>query len=179
MFSLCSDVFSGKRFDAKYSIPTTGMSLGVMVWCAINGKGELCLKRCPPRVDAVAYQGILQSAMGFIRPKATTRCSYFQQDGASVHTATSTMKWLHQNGVKLLNGGCWPPNSPDLNPVEHIWPLVSRQLEQTVLSSTDHLWSALQAAFATITKEQILNLYGTMQRRLASVIVANGSHTKY
>ena len=44
----------------------------------------------------------------------------FQQDGASAHTAKSTMKVLEE--VRTVCGkGIWPVNSPDLNPFENIW----------------------------------------------------------
>ncbi len=40
----------------------------------------------------------------------------FQQDLAPVHTAKSTKSWLNDHGVGVLD---WPPNSPDLNPIEN------------------------------------------------------------
>ena len=47
----------------------------------------------------------------------------FQQDGARSHTANnSTIKFLQNKGPKLLQPKDWPPNSPDLNPVDYrIW----------------------------------------------------------
>jgi hypothetical protein len=46
---------------------------------------------------------------------------YFMQDGASAHTAKSTMDYL-QSIYLVLPG--WPPNSPDLDPIEMIWALL-------------------------------------------------------
>jgi hypothetical protein len=62
----------GKRFDARYTTKTTQQSVGVMVWCAINSKGEICLRRCPELVNAAAYQSILGTALNFI--KGSSRC---------------------------------------------------------------------------------------------------------
>ena len=78
-----------------------------------------------------------------------------------------------------LKGGDWPPYSPDLNPVEQIWPIVTRALDKQIFSTKEDLWSSLDAAFKTVTKEQVLRLYGSMQRRLAAEIAANGANTKY
>ena len=47
----------------------------------------------------------------------------FMQDGARSHTAHSTVEMLRsQRHLELLGPNMWPPNSPDLNPVEFsIW----------------------------------------------------------
>lgn len=57
------------RFVAKYTIATTQQAQGVMVWAAMRGNGSIVLRRCPPKVKAVDYQAILESAKAFIRPR--------------------------------------------------------------------------------------------------------------
>ena len=69
--------------------------------------------------------------------------------------------------------------SPDMNPVEHIWPIVTKTLKDQIFNTKDDLWDALDKGFKTVTRDQVLRLYASMQRRLTAVIVANGAHTKY
>ena len=57
------------KFVAKYTLPSHPNKQGLMVWCAINSTGDLCLRRCPEKVKATGYQGILQSALNFINPQ--------------------------------------------------------------------------------------------------------------
>ena len=38
----------GMRFDAKYTTPTVSRVDGVMVWAAINGAGDVIIRKCPP-----------------------------------------------------------------------------------------------------------------------------------
>ena len=46
----------------------------------------------------------------------------FQQDGAPAHTARVTQEWLHANCPEIIEKDQWPPNSPDLNPLDyHVW----------------------------------------------------------
>jgi len=51
------------------------------------------------------------TAIGFI----------FQQDGAPAHTAHSAQNWLWADCSDFITKD-WPPNSPDLNPLDyHVW----------------------------------------------------------
>lgn len=56
------------RFLPKYVLNSTQKPEGLMVWAAMKSDGQICIRRCPPKVNASRYQDILQSAIGFIRP---------------------------------------------------------------------------------------------------------------
>jgi len=43
----------------------------------------------------------------------------FQQDGAAAHTARIMKDWLQANCPDFITEDQWPPNSPDLNPMDY------------------------------------------------------------
>ena len=66
----------------------------------------------------------------------------FQHDNAPVHKAMQ--KWFVKIGVEELD---WPAQSPDLNPIDHLWDELERRLQArpTRPTSVPDLTNALVA----------------------------------
>lgn len=62
------------KYSAKYVTPVQQKPIGLMVWAAMDGKGNICLRRCPPKLNAVAYQDILATALSFIKKRCVQTC---------------------------------------------------------------------------------------------------------
>jgi len=55
----------------------------------------------------------------------------FQQDNAPAHRAHETIKLLQQETPAFISPNLWPPNSPDLNPVDYkIWGVMQDRVYQ-------------------------------------------------
>ena len=51
----------------------------------------------------------------------------FQQDGAPAHTSHVAQNWLNENAHMFWLKDFWPPNSPDLNPMDYyVWRALER-----------------------------------------------------
>ena len=69
--------------------------------------------------------------------------------------------------------------SPDLNPVEHPWPIVGNKLVGKGFSGKDALFAALQVAFASVSPAHVTKLYQSMPNRMAALLAIKGGHTRY
>ena len=92
----------------------------ILVWCAISADRVFGPYFFEENVNQHNYLEMLKS---FFWPKvlrtADYKKYYFQQDGATPHTATAVQTWLGERfGKKFIDKNLWPPRSPDLNPCD-------------------------------------------------------------
>ncbi|KAG2455504.1 TCB1 transposase, partial [Polypterus senegalus] len=103
---------------------------------------------------------------------------YFQQDNAPCHKARIISNWFleHDNEFTVLK---WPPQSPDLNPIEHLWDVMERELRALDVHPTNlhQLQDSILSIWANISKECFQHLVESMPRRIKAVLKAKGGQT--
>jgi Transposase and inactivated derivatives len=74
-----------------------------------------------------------------------------------------------------------PPNSPDLNPIEHIWAYMKDRItkEHSEVSSQMEMMKIVQEMWDSFTDDQFNVLIESMPARIEAVIKAKGGSTKY
>ena len=102
----------------------------------------------------------------------------FQHDNDPKHTAARTKQWFQDNEVEVLT---WPPQSPDLNPIKHIWNDVDRRLRalKIEIRGKEMLWEEVSKIWNETSLETCIKLIESMPERIADVIKAKGGYTRW
>lgn len=171
----------GEEFKPQYIDPRVKYGGGkVMVWGCITPVGFGRLYRIEGNMNAEMYCGILEEAfLGTLRDHGLAADDIiFQQDNDRKHTSKLAKKWFSRNNITTLD---WPPNSPDMNAIEHAWGELEHRVHQKhpFITNVNQLWEALQQEWAEMSLEYKEVLYASMKRRLYALDKAKGTQTKY
>lgn len=164
--------------DPKNLVPTVKHGGGsVMVWGCMSPAGVGNLVFIDGRMDQHVYKNILEQNLMSSADKLGLESDFvFQQDNDPKHTARSVQQWMTENIDKVLE---WPAQSPDLNPIEHLWEHLDRQIHKKALSSLAELKKVILSEWEKIPASVTKKLVDSMPRRLLAVRESKGFPTKY
>uniref|UniRef100_A0A0K8VY49 Transposable element Tcb1 transposase n=1 Tax=Bactrocera latifrons TaxID=174628 RepID=A0A0K8VY49_BACLA len=164
-------------FDPKYTRKTVKHSGGsIMVWGCFSEDGVGPIFWIKNKMCAVDYVNILQTIMlPYAKEEIPIRWE-FMQDNDPKHASKLVKQWFKKERVQVME---WPSQSPDLNPIEHLWADLKKRIGPFKASNKDELWAQIQKSWNSIPKSVCSNLVHSMHRRCEEVMRQGGGSTRY
>jgi len=168
-----------------------GGGISQMIWGCFAGAKLGPIVFVDGTINSDVYTSILQQnllpfldalvADGLIAP-------IFQQDNATSHVSNKTRDWfkiaMKEHDYIVME---WPPNSPDLNPIEHLWAHLKLELNRQYPETKDLkggpqavkrvLRERLTKIWWDIGQDVLMRLVESMPERVQAVIDADGWYT--
>uniref|UniRef100_A0A9J7YB28 Transposase n=1 Tax=Cyprinus carpio carpio TaxID=630221 RepID=A0A9J7YB28_CYPCA len=168
----------GTAHHLSNTVPTVKHGGGsIMLWGCFSAAGTGRLVAIEGKMNAAKYwdildENLLQSAQDLRLGRRFT----FQQDNDPKHTAKITKEWLHNNSVTVLE---WPSQSPDLNPIEHLWRDLKMAVHQRLPSNLTELERICKEERQRIPKSRCEKIVASFPKRLMAVLDQKCASTKY
>ena len=109
---------------------------------------------------------------------------WFQQDGATPHTANKSLVWLQQRFAdRLISRRCdpeWSPHSPDLNPPDfYLWGYLKERVYRNNSQTIPGLMAAITAETRAITREECERVIQNFARRMQVCLLRREAHFEH
>ncbi|CAB4399837.1 unnamed protein product [Rhizophagus irregularis] len=167
------------EFGTIRMVPTIENGGRIMVWGCFSGKGLGPLVKAGGNMKTMNHHDYIQilesHLLPFINNNYNGQDYLFQDDNASAHTAKNVKKWIETKKIKILEN--WPSQSPDLNPIEHLWSELERRIRKRPNPAKNS--KEFERALNQIPNNILISLIESMPHRIEACIKNNGWPTNY
>lgn len=103
------------------------------------------------------------------------------QDNDPTHkVAAEVIKdWNDKRASSVALMPNWPPNSPDLNPIENLWSIIEAKVDALGCENFMDFKHAVDTELRNTSKKTLRSFIASMPKRMRDVIAAEGDKIKY
>jgi hypothetical protein len=159
---------------------TYSQSLMVSVGVSKLGRTGIHFVEPGVKVNGDYYRNILLAQKLLPDIRELSEYFVFQQDGAPAHRARQTVELLQSCTPDFIPPTLWPPNSPDLNPVDYkIWSVMQEKVYKTKVRDVDDLRKRIEGAWNEFDQRIIDQAVMQWRARLRACVRAGGAQFEY
>ena len=157
-------------------------SKSVMVSVGVSALGRTSLHFIDPgvKINGKYYRDTLLKNQLLPEIKQYSEFFTFQQDSAPAPRARETVELLQRETPDLIPPTLWPPNSPDLNPVDFkIWGTMQERVYSRQIRNVDELKERILEEWEKIDQPVIDSAVAQWRPRLQARVAAQGGHFEH
>ncbi|GBM12742.1 Transposable element Tc3 transposase [Araneus ventricosus] len=149
-----------------------------MVLAAFGFNGQVGLAFLDGRQNSPKYIETLENHLMPFAENIGGRNWEYHHDNAPTHTFSATKDYLNSKNVTVLKR---PLMSPDLNPIENVWGIMSRKVYENggQFYSVNALKTSIESAWYNLEPEILRTLIMSMEKRVYDILLKNGKTLNY
>ena len=99
----------------------------------------------------------------------------WQQDCAPYHVSNKSLAWLEEHCYDLIKKTHWPPNSPDLNPLDYFfWGYLKVRVNRAPQTTKASLMASIMEESSILDKDTMARACSRFRGRVEKVVEAEG-----
>lgn len=165
--------------EPEQPVPITNRRFRVNVWAVISHERIEFISKVSNKFNSQKYLELLEQVVPMTRNNIPN--VIWMHDNVRFHRTEMIEQYFERMGVQKMK---WPPQSPDMNPIENLWGLISQKLNVMVdedgnAKTPEELFERIVDCAADISPEILTNLYTSLPNRWKLVLEKNGGPTRY
>lgn len=169
---------AGKALNFNFMQGTVKHGGGsVMVWGSMCYAGTGCLEIIEGIMNKEYYRDILERNLSKTTKKYRMGQNFiFMHDNDPKHKSKLVTDYLEKRNINVLDH---PPQSPDLNVIEHLWDEIGRKLLEKNIRNKNDLKNEINTLWNEMSQDVTKKLVESMPKRLKEVIQNKGGPTSF
>jgi transposase len=170
----------GEAMNPQCTTTSTKWSKKVFFWGAFCIRGVSDLVFIEGTMDSGVYIDVLKAGLlpMYRRLDIDKKKWIYMEDGDPKHRSAETRKWKEKNAINFLEN--WPPNSPDLNPIENLWGILKRRVGLRKPLDVETAKQYLTEEWVQFDPQDFLYKFiHSMPKRCQMVVQSKGYSIKY
>ncbi len=165
----------GERYEEGHRpvAPTKVHAGKVNVWWGIGLRYNITPHLFTENLNSTKYISILTQHL----PDVEEGDWILMNDNDPKHRSKATMRFIDGENIPLMKD--WPSMSPDLNPMENVWSILSRMVYSKPIATVADLKKRIKKCISEVPDEVIQSAIDSIPNRLKRVIKAKGEPIPY
>ena len=160
-------------YKPRHKHPLRVNAFAAVCW---NGRSKLVFYE--GTMTGKRYADILEDVLPDMKPIVfKSRKCFVVQDATPLHFTKEVMRVFEANGIDVVPKPKWPPNSPDLNPIEHVWSMLKDRVSERSPTTKAELMQYAAEEWEIIPQQMIQNCISALPARLRLVTKNKGGYT--
>ena len=148
----------------------------VHIWGGISARGTTPAKIFRQNFNSEHYCNVLSEVLFQTAATLYPDGWKLQEDNSSVHKSRISRDFKERKQVRCID---WPPNSPDLNPIENLWGVLKQRIMVNAPKTIQEVENMIYSQWETFDPEFLSKFTKSVKKRCDMMIASGGKKINY